>query len=136
MKDINPGKILEIFNDTASGVDHDDSLQDVHSHGYIILGMVIRGVENYYILNELMSKRYGEDFKKVEESVKRIYFTRLYKYLENFNLKDSLHLSQALKHSPSGIAYGLDNLIEVFEFYQEYEKCARVLEIKNSLTSS
>jgi len=136
MKDIDSGKILEIFNNTASGVDHDESLQDVHSHGYIILGMVIRGVENYYILNQLMSKRYGEDFKKVEENVKRIYFTRLYKYLENFNLKDSLHLSQALEHSPSGIAYGLDNLIEVFEFYQEYEKCARVLEIKNSLIAS
>ena len=45
-----------------------EALSDFLEHPYILFGSVIRGMENYYIMREMFSKKYGAKFASIEEN--------------------------------------------------------------------
>ena len=56
MKSIDQFKIFELFADTASELETEDKTisKDIEAYPYIALGMVIKGIENFYILDDMM----------------------------------------------------------------------------------
>lgn len=133
MKKMDTTRLIQLFNDTATGNSFDESIPDISSHGYIILGMVIKGVENYYILCDMIQRKYSEEFEKIKDSLTRTYFLRIYQYLIKLDIESPSTILQALDHDTSSIEYTLNHLIRVFEKEQEYEKCAKILEIQKAL---
>ena len=133
MKDIDASRLIQLFENTASGNEFKESLPDLRSHGYVILGMVIRGVENYYILCDMLTRKHGEDFIKVKNDVESQYFYRLFLFLDKFDIENPSMVDQALEHDSSSIEYALDALLSVFETREEYEKCHRILLLKQTL---
>ncbi len=134
MKDIDASRLIRLFENTASGNEFEESLPDLHSHGYIILGMVIRGVENYYILCDMLTREHGEDFKKVQDKVEKSYFDRLFLFLDKLDIENPSMISQAIEHDTSSIEYALGALLRVFEAHEEYERCARIIKLKQILS--
>jgi len=111
-----------------------DSLSDYLEHPYLLFGSVIRGVENFYIVREMYTRTYKEQFERVEESVKSKYFNRLYHFLERFDEYDNDFITEAKRFEQHESAYALVEMRSYFESLEEYEKCAKIQSILKELS--
>ena len=111
-----------------------DSLSEYLEHPYLLFGSVIRGVENFYIVREMYTRQYREEFERVEESVKAKYFNRLYHFLERFDENDDDFIAEAKRFEIPESSYALISLRSYFEEKEEYEKCAKIQSIFTKLS--
>lgn len=111
-----------------------DSLSDYLEHPYLLFGSVIRGVENFYIVREMYTRQYKEEFERVEEKVQAKYFNRLYHFLERFDESDNDFIAEAKRFEVPESSYALLALRSYFEAKEEYEKCAKIQSIFNELS--
>ena len=110
-----------------------EALSDYLEHPYILFGSVIRGVENYYIIREMMSRRHGEQFAAIEESLQQKYFNRLYIMLERFDESNCDHVLEAQRFERHESGWALLELRQFFEEIEDYEKCAKIQSVINTL---
>jgi hypothetical protein len=110
-----------------------EALSDYLEHPYILFGSVIRGVENYYIVREMMSRRHGEQFESIEESLQNKYFNRLFIMLERFDESNCDHVLEALRFEKHESGWALLELRDYFERIEEYEKCVKVQSVITAL---
>jgi len=111
-----------------------ESLKDYLEHPYLLFGSVIRGVENFYIIREMYTRHYKEEFERVEENVKSKYFNRLYHFLERFDENDDDFIAEAKRFEIPESSYALISLRSYFESIEEYEKCAKIQSIFTKLS--
>ena len=110
-----------------------EALSDYLEHPYILFGSVIRGVENYYIIREMMSRRHGEQFAAIEESLQQKYFNRLYIMLERFDESNCDHVLEAQRFERHESGWALLELRQYFEAVEDYEKCVKIQSILTTL---
>ena len=110
-----------------------EALSDYLEHPYILFGSVIRGVENYYIIREMYSRKYKEQFESIEESLQKKYFNRLYVMLERFDESDSNHILEAQRFERHESGWALLELRQYFESAEDYEKCAKIQSVYTTL---
>lgn len=134
MKPLDQHRIFQLFTDTVATPEEDTIISDINSHPYILLGMVIRGVENFYILSDMMRLKHGSSYERIKTTVQKTYFERLYSYVEQFNEQDQDSILEGLSHDYSSINYALDHMIFHFENLEEYEKCNKLLKIKQAFS--
>jgi len=111
-----------------------DALSSYLEHPYLLFGSVIRGVENFYIVREMYTRHYKEQFERVEENVRAKYFNRLYHFLERFDENDDDFIAEARRFEVPESSYALLTLRSYFESIEEYEKCAKIHSIFNKLS--
>ena len=125
MQPIDPHSLFSIFESGDENVYIENNVQDVLQNPYVLMGMVLRGLENWMLMDELYKKKYPEEYSKVRNSIRWKYNDKLFNYLcrinldkmeEDFNIGDSFPLQ--------GVANGLNHLRRYYERYEEYEKCA------------
>ena len=110
-----------------------EALSDFLEHPYIIFGSVIRGMENYYIVREMYSRKYGDKFAAIEESLQNKYFNRLYIMLERFDESNCDHVLEAQRFEKHESGWALLELREYFEAIEDYEKCAKIQSVFTTL---
>ena len=110
-----------------------EALSDFLEHPYIIFGSVIRGVENYYIVREMFSRKYKEQFGSIEESLQNKYFNRLYTMLERFDESNCDHVLEAQRFEKHESGWALLELRKHFETIEDYEKCAKIQSVFTTL---
>jgi hypothetical protein len=134
MKPLDQHRIFQLFTDTISTsvLDNEIYTEPLYIHPYIKLGMVIRGVENFFILDGIMRYKHRESYERIQDTVQQTYFERLFNYLEGFDEKNYEHILESLTHDNSSIHYALTHMISHFENLEEYEKCARLLAIRQA----
>jgi hypothetical protein len=110
-----------------------EALSDYLEHPYIMFGSVIRGVENYYIVREMYSRKYKEQFEAIEESLQHKYFNRLYIMLERFDESNSNHVLEAQRFERHESGWALLELRQFFEGVEDYEKCVKIQSVFETL---
>ena len=110
-----------------------EALSDYLEHPYIIFGSVIRGMENYYIVREMYSRKYGDKFAAIEESLQNKYFNRLYIMLERFDESNCDHVLEALRFERHESEWALLELRSHFEDTEQYERCAKIQSVFTTL---
>lgn len=110
-----------------------EALSDFLEHPYIIFGSVIRGMENYYIIREMYSRKYGDKFAAIEESLQNKYFNRLYIMLERFDESNCDHVLEAQRFEKHESGWALLELRKHFETIEDYEKCAKIQSVFTTL---
>ena len=110
-----------------------EALSDYLEHPYILFGSVIRGVENYYIVREMLSRRHGEQFAAIEESLQKKYFNRLYIMLEKFDESNCDYVLEAQRFERHESGWALLELRQYFESVEEYEKCIKIQSVLTTL---
>ena len=110
-----------------------EALSDYLEHPFILFGSVIRGVENYYIIREMYSRKYKEQFESIEESLQHKYFNRLYIMLERFDESNSNHVLEAQRFERHESGWALLELRQYFEAIEEYEKCIKIQSVLTTL---
>ena len=132
MKKLNSSELFEIFSQGDEQVYADNGVEDILDSSFILFGMVIRGVENYFIINKIYSNRYGEHYELISDSIKLKYFNGLIGYLHRIDITQSDTLEQLRdEFGPQAIKYALDELLEFYEQRELYEQCAIIFKFIN-----
>jgi len=128
MKKIDKATLFNIFEVGDEEVYKENGVEDLLHNTYILFGMTVKGVENYFIMEQMYQNRYGETFSTVKDSIKLKYFTGLMRYLERIDLSqsDTLYDLKDLFGEQS-IDYALKEMIDFFEEVEMYENCALLM---------
>lgn len=129
MRKIDKNTLFSIFEAVNEEVYQENEVYDSLHNTYVLLGMVVRGVENYSIMEQMYENRYKESFATVRNSIKVKYFTSLIRYLERIDLLqlDTLYELKDLLGEQS-INYALTEMIDFFEEVEMYENCALLMQ--------
>ena len=125
MKKLNSDELFSIFSQGDQTVYQENSLEEVLDNSFVLFGMVVKGVENYFIIDKIYSTRYGKDYDSPSNSIKLKYFNGLIGYLKRINLSQSDTVLELVdEFGPQAIKYALEELLEFYEEREYYEKCA------------
>lgn len=124
MKKLDTNQLFDIFLIGDEEVYKEHQAEDVLDNSFVLFGMVVKGVENYYIIDQLYGKRYGEQYDSVRESIKLKYFIGLVRYLERIGEipEDTLHIIED-EFGLQAIDYALQEMLDLFIEVEYYEKC-------------
>lgn len=124
MKKLNTNQLFEIFQIGDEEVYREHQLEDVLDNSFVLFGTVVKGVENYYIIDQLYQKRYGKQYDYVRDSIKLKYFIGLMRYLERIKEipEDTLHIIED-EFGIQAIDYALQEMLDLFIEEEYYEKC-------------
>jgi hypothetical protein len=125
MKKLNTQDLFNIFSVGDEEIYKKHQVEELLDNSFVLFGMVVRGVENYFLIDKMYANRYEKYYDSVRDSIKLKYFNGLVNYLERINLSQSHTLLQLTdEFGPQAIKYSLEELLEFYEEKEMYEKCA------------
>ena len=132
MKKLDKANLFDLFEVGDEHVYKEHGVSDILQDSYILFGMAIKGVENYYIMEQMYKNRYGQQFNEVQDSIKTKYFTQLMRYVNRIDIS---HVETMYQYKDifgeQAINYALTQMIELFEQKEMYENCAVLLKYYN-----
>lgn len=125
MKKLPTNQLFDIFEKGDEEIFKEHGVEDLLDNTYILFGMVVRGVENFYIIDQLYATRYREYYFQVKDSIKLKYFLGLMNYLERIkDLPTDLVPFMEDEFDKQSIHYAFNELMDLFIEVEYYEKCA------------
>jgi hypothetical protein len=122
---MNIDQLFGMFSQGDSEVFKENGVEEVLDNSYILIGMVVKGVENYYIIDQIHLNRFGESYLSVREKIRLKYFLGLLEHLERV---DGLPLDTVIElrdeFGEQAILYAFQEMIDCFLAIEYYEKCA------------
>jgi hypothetical protein len=89
------------------------------------MGMVLRGIENFTVLDDMYTYKHGKEYKDVRPKVKHSYFLRLFGFLERINFhKYNFEYMIGSDFSVGQTDRALNMMLHHFIQYEHYEKCS------------
>lgn len=101
------------------------------------MGMIVKGLENFDMMDMLYTKRYPEHYKNVRDMTKYKYYSKLYSYLERIdtkNFNEKYTVGDSFGRENCFVA--LENMLRYFEKIEQYEKCAVIKRYQTLLLES
>ena len=124
MKKVNTDQLFNIFHIEDKEVYEHHQEVGVVDSSFILFGTVVKGVENYYIIDQLYESRYGEQYTCFRNSLKVKYFIGLMRYLERIEELPGDTLSTLEdEFGLQAINYALQEMLDTFIEEEFYEKC-------------
>jgi hypothetical protein len=124
MKKLDTNQLFDIFQIGDEEIYREHQVEDVLDNSFVLFGTVIKGVENYYIIDQLYQKKYQEQYDSVRDSIKLKYFIGLVRYLERIEEipEDTLYTIED-EFGLQAIDYALQEMLDLFIEKEYYEKC-------------
>jgi len=125
MQPIDPHTLFSIFEQGDEQVYEENGVQDALNNPYVLMGMVLKGLENYSIMDMMYKKRYPEQYNEVRDTIKYKYYSKLYKYLSRIQLdklEDIYKIGES--YNSESVFISLEGLKMFFQDIEQYEKCA------------
>ena len=125
MQPIDPKTLFSIFEAGDEQVYKENGVEDVLNNPFVLMGTILNGIENYHLMDIMYSRKFGEEYKAVQEQVKHKYFTRMYNYLNRIdteNFEDKHDIGSTFDYN--AVTGALVTLLKYFEEIEHYEKCA------------
>ena len=125
MKKLNSDDLFNIFSIGDEEIYKEHKIEDLMDNTFILFGMVVRGVENYFIIDKMYAYRFEERYDSVRENIKLKYFNGLVNYLERIEgLQSDTVIDIEDEFGLQAIKYALEELLEFYTEIEYYEKCA------------
>lgn len=125
MKKLNSDDLFNIFSIGDEEIYREHKIEDLMDNTFILFGMVVRGVENYFIIDKMYAYRFEERYDFVRENIKLKYFNGLVNYLERIEgLQSDTVIDIEDEFGLQAIKYALEELLEFYTEIEYYEKCA------------
>lgn len=125
MQHIDPNTLFSIFEQGDEAIYKEHKEEQHLDNPYVLMGMVMRGIENYHLMDMMYLKKYPKEYTIIRKVTKYKYISKLYNYLLNidsveFNTEHSIGDSFDIKE----VLGALDYLRKYYEEIEHYEKCA------------
>ena len=127
MQPLNPHTLFSIFEKGDEEIYEEHNMTELLDNPYVLMGMVLRGVDNYHTMDLMHLKHFGEQYKEVRFKVRNQFYNKLFKYLDRIDITrlDSRY-TITKEFNSDDIFSGLNVLLVYFEKREEYEKCATI----------
>jgi|TARA_B100000768_G_scaffold53104_1_gene51584 hypothetical protein len=139
---IDKNKLFDLFNN--SGEDKSKDAKEVFlsdpsflDDPYTKIGMFTKLISNHHIFHQKLAKFLKKEGSQVNvEDTKRAseftVYNRAWHYLKQINLQDQSHLEALMEFKKEPLLSSIEDAIVYFQGpdVEEYEKCAKLLEIK------
>lgn len=125
MQPIDPNKLFDIFQADDEAIYKEHGMTKVMNSSYVLLGMVVRGVENFNLMDVMYTRQYPKEYKRNRKNIIFRYFSKLFSYLNRIDdepAKVIEELEQGFDYTQ--IIMSLDFMRDYFEKIEHYEKCA------------
>lgn len=125
MQPIDPHTLFSIFEQGDEAVYKENGVEGVLDNPYVLIGMVVRGLENYQIMDMMYMRSYPQQYQHVRETVKLKYYNGLYRYLTRIDTSkfESIY-TIGETYDSQDVLFSLDTLLYYYEGLEMYEKCA------------
>ena len=125
MQPIDPNTLFSIFEQGDEEIYKEHGMESHLQNPFVLMGMVLRGIDNFQMMDMMYMKQYPKHYKKVRNITRYKYFNKLYSYLtridcSSFDDKHKIGESFDIKD----VRYCLDLLRVYYESLEEYEKCS------------
>lgn len=124
MKKLSTNQLFDIFEKGDEEVFKEHGVEDLLDNTYILFGMVVRGVENFYIIDQIYTTKYNQHYTQIKDSLKLKYFLGLMDYLERIqDIPIDVISFIEEEFSRQSIHYAFNELMDLFIQVEYYEKC-------------
>lgn len=125
MQPIDPNTLFSIFEQGDEQVYDENGVLDTLDNPFVLMGMVLRGLENYHMMDMMYMKQYPQQYKNVRKLTRYKYYNKLYGYLTRIDFTKYENIYKiGTSFGKEDVLYGLDKLLYYFEGLEQYEKCA------------
>jgi hypothetical protein len=122
---LDPNSLFSIFEQGDEQVYQEHNLQSLLQDPYVVVGTVVTGVENFYLIDKIYSLRFKQDYQNIREGIRLKYYNKLYNYLLEISSIDSHLLSNiATDFDIDRSIHSLTDMLYFFQGIEHYEKCA------------
>lgn len=137
MKELDKDTLFSIFERNDEEIYKEHGLDGTLENPYVLMGMVLTGIQNFELLDLIHLKRAPEQYKRIRKGVKDKYYNRLFNYLTRiddtkfesiYTITEAYHIGDVLD--------GLIVLLNHFEEKEEYEKCMIIKNYQDLLVNS
>jgi hypothetical protein len=134
MNKLDPHTLFSIFEQGDEEIYKEHNVLGVLDNPYVLIGMVVTGVENFALIDGMYLLRYEEKYAKVRDDIKYKYYVKLFGYLqrlENSSIEEVYTIGEDYELSRS-----IDALLDLQIYFQEledYEKCEVISRFSNLL---
>ena len=124
MNKLDPHTLFSIFEQGDEEIYKEHNVLGVLDNPYVLIGMVVTGVENFALIDGMYLLKYKEKYAKVREGIRHKYYIKLFGYLqrlEDSNIEEIYTIGEDYELTRS-----IDALLELQIYFQKleyYEKC-------------
>lgn len=127
MKQLDPHSVFQFFDKDDVQIHKEHGQEDVFDNPSFWLGMVVRGVDNYHLMDKVQARRYGERYTDLAPRIKYKFYAKLVEHLKRIDITKHPKLySDAKAVGFRNVLNALDHLRRYFEGFEEYERCATI----------
>ena len=134
MKQIDKDTLFSIFEQGDEEVYIEHGVKGVLDNPFVLMGMILRGLENFELMDMMYKRNYPEEYENVKNLIKYKYYNKLYKYLTKIDsrcFKDEYTIGEAF--DSENVYKALDDLRVYYEGIEEYEKCSVIKNFRELL---
>ena len=77
----NSHKLFDIFHNEDEAIYEEHGVKKALDSSYVLMGMVVRGVENFHLMDVMYSRQYPKEYKRNRRAIAVKYFSKLLIYL-------------------------------------------------------
>ena len=116
MQPLNPHTLFSIFEKGDEEIYKEHNMEELLDNPFVLMGMVLRGIENYHTMDLMHLKHFGKQYKDVRFSVRNQFFNKLFGYLNRIDSsKFETKYTIAKSFEKDDVYNGLDVLLYYFE---------------------
>lgn len=127
MNKLDPHTLFSIFEQGDEEIYKEHNVEELLDNPYVLIGMVVTGVENFYLIDKMYTLKHEEEYGRVRDKVKLKYYTKLYRYLDRvaplemdiiYKIGSDFEVDRSID--------AISDLMFFFEDIEHYEKCAKI----------
>ena len=127
MQNLDPKSLFGIFEQGDEEIYEEHGATEVLKNPYVLMGMVLRGLENFELMDIMYKRNFPEEYKEHKHKIKLKYYTNLYGYLNRIRWDESEDVYKVgTSYDLAETHYGLSKLLTYFEKVEYYENCATI----------
>jgi hypothetical protein len=127
MQPLDKDTLFSIFEQGDEEIYQEHKITGVMNNPYVLMGMVIRGMENWHLMDIMYKRSYKEEYQRVRDSIRVKYMSKLVSYLDRIDeTKFETIYTIGDAYDSKTVMKVLNDLISYFESIEMYEKCATI----------
>jgi len=127
MQPLDKDTLFSIFEAGDEEVYQENNVSELLDNPYVLIGMVVRGVQNWHIMDIMYKRSHPKEYSRVRRKVMYKYFVKICGYLERLDINNFKTLyTIGDSYDIKEVKESFDQLLKYFEDIEYYEKCAIV----------
>jgi len=135
MNRLDPNTLFNIFEQGDEEIYKEHGVEEALDNPYVLINMVVRGLENYTIMDQMYMYQYPRQYKGSRAVVKYKYFNKLYGYLKRIDIRQ-LHFEVGESYELLKSVKVMEDFLYYYERIEQYEKCATIVKYVDLLKNT